>query len=152
MNINDVALRHLSSRSRTVHEMREHLGKKGFEKKEIEELIEELSGYGYLDDFKYCLEYFDYAFGKGKGRLRVINEVKQKGVAASTAEAAMEEYTPKQDELNRARSEAARVMADAGFEEDSDVSDKILGRTARKLEAKGYRPDIIYKIIGELRG
>ena len=50
MHINDVALRHLSSRSRTVREMKQHLADKGFPEEEISALIEDFCVYGYLDD------------------------------------------------------------------------------------------------------
>ena len=60
MHINDAALRYLSSRSRTVFEMKKQLSQKGFAEEEINSLISEFKDCGYLDDLRYCQEYFHY--------------------------------------------------------------------------------------------
>ena len=67
-NIYDAALRYLSSRSRTVFEMRKYLAGKGYEEAETESLIAEFLSAGYLNDQDYCRRYFRYALSKGKGK------------------------------------------------------------------------------------
>ncbi len=92
MHINDAALRYLSSRSRTVFEMKKQLSQKGFAEEEINSLISEFKDCGYLDDLRYCQEYFHYAFGKGKGKRLVLNELREKGVDQADIDIAFEEY------------------------------------------------------------
>lgn len=151
MNINDAALRHLSSRSRTVFEMKKHLQQKGFEEEQIKALIEEFSSCGYLDDLRYCQEYFNYGFGKGKGKRRVFNELREKGVDQGVIDIAFGEYDLEIDEVGRAREESAKVLRMAGIEDGQPVPEKILARIGRKLQSKGYNSDTIYRIIGDLR-
>ncbi len=151
MYINDAALRHLSSRSRTIHEMKAHLLQKGFEEKEIDSLIAEFRDCGYLDDLRYCQEYFNYAFGKGKGKRRVFNELREKGVDQADIDIAFDEYDLEMDEVSRAREEAAKVLRMAEIEDGQPVPEKIVGRIARKLQSKGYSSDIIYSIIGDMK-
>lgn len=155
IDIHDAALRHLSSRSRTVTEMKKYLSEKGFNIEEIGELIEEFSQYGYLDDERYCREYFRYAFGKGKGKRKVFYELREKGVDASVMEMAFEDYLaedgPDFDERGRALAEAQKVLRLADIDEGEAVPEKILARAARKLQSKGYSSDVIYSVLGELR-
>ena len=101
MNIYDVALRHLSSRSRTVAETESYLLKKGFSEEETKVLIED--------------------------------------------------YEPEDSETERARRETERVLRLAGIDGGDPVPEKVRGRVARRLQAKGYSSDIIYSIIGELK-
>lgn len=151
MNINDVALCYLSSRSRSVFEMKKQLTQKGFPEEEIKNLIAEFRGCGYLDDQRYCQEYFHYAFGKGKGKRLVFNELREKGIDQADIDIAFEEYDLEMDEVSRAREEAAKVLRLAEIEEGQPVPEKIIGRIARKLQSKGYGSDTIYSIIGDMR-
>lgn len=157
MNINEAALRHLSNRSRTVAEMEKHLKQKGFGEEEIKEVIAEFKDYGYLNDSRYCSEYFRYAFGKGKGKRKVFQELREKGVDSACIEIAFDdfdaEYGEEYDERTMAREEAAKVLRMADFDPESGepVPEKIIGRIGRKLQSKGYGSDIIYSVIGELR-
>ncbi|MFR7989239.1 MAG: regulatory protein RecX [Anaerovoracaceae bacterium] len=151
MNIYDVALRHLSSRSRTVAETESYLLKKGFSEEETKVLIEEFKSCGYLDDSRYCREYFDYGFGKGKGKRRVLEELRRQGVDPQVIEIAFEDYEPEDSETERARRETERVLRLAGIDGGDPVPEKVRGRVARRLQAKGYSSDIIYSIIGELK-
>lgn len=151
MNINDAALRYLSSRSRTVFEMKRQLGQKGFEEKEIDDLIAEFRDCGYLNDLSYCQEYFQYAFGKGKGKRLVFNELREKGVDQAVIDIAFEEFDLDVDEVSRAREEAAKVLRMAEIEVGQPIPGKILARIARKLQSKGYNSDTIYSVIGDMR-
>lgn len=154
MHINDAALRRLSSRSRTVKEMESYLAEKGYEEEEIRGVIADFCACGYLNDERYCREYFRYAFGRGKGKRKVFAELRQKGVGAEVIETAFEDFSFEEeafcDEKSRAREEAERVLRLAEIGEDEAVPEKIKARVARKLQSKGYGCDTIYSILGEL--
>lgn len=155
MHINDVALRHLSGRSRTVREMKQHLEDKGFPEEEISVLIEEFCAYGYLDDEQYCRAYFRYAFGKGKGCKKVFAELGEKGVDSQLIRCVYEDFSQEEedlcDEKARARAEAQKVLRLADISAEEVVPEKIRGRIARKLQRKGYGSQTIYTILGELQ-
>lgn len=155
MNINEAALRYLTNRSRTEGEMRKHLKAKGFDDEEIKETIEELKTFRYIDDSRYCGEYFRYAFGKGKGKRKVFSELREKGVDSETIEIAFEDYEAEEglDERARAFEEAEKVLrlANIDVEAGDEVTEKVLARIGRKLQSKGYDSGVIYSVIGELR-
>lgn len=151
MNINDVALRRLSSRSRTVWEMKKYLCEKGFPTEDIDVVIEDFVDYGYLDDCRYCQEYFTYAFSKGKAKRRVTRELIEKGVSQQVIQSALEQYEGEINEYAMARREAEKILRIVDIEEGQGIPEKVLGRIARKLATYGYGADIIYSIIGELK-
>lgn len=142
MDIKDVALKYLTSRARTRGEMEKHLREKGFEKEEIQETIQRLEQLHYLDDMDYCLRYFEYAFGKGRGTLRAKRELEEKGVSREIIQIAFEEYEAEESELDRARQQAAKIAA--GKEPDR----KLMAKIGRRLTTMGYSSDVIYQVIG----
>lgn len=156
VSIYDVALRRLSTRSRTVAEMKTYLKEKDFAADEISSLIEEFCAYGYLDEERYCREYFRYAFGKGKGQRKVFAELKGKGVDGQVITQVFADFSEEEaelcDEKSRAEQETAKVLRLAGLAEGEPVPQNVKGRIARKLQSKGYGSETIYRILGELPG
>ncbi len=142
MDIKDTALKYLTSRARTCGEIAKHLREKGFEQEEIQETIERLKQLHYLDDMDYCLQYFAYAFGKGRGALRAKRELEEKGVSREIIQIAFEEYEAEESELERARQQAAKIAA--GKEPDR----KLMAKIGRRLTTMGYSSDVIYQVIG----
>lgn len=154
-NIYDAALRYLSSRSRSIFEMKKYLSGKGFDAEEIEALISDFCQCGYLDDGAYCLSYFRYAFGRGKGKKKVFYELREKGVDQTVMEIAFEDFQEEEgeafDERARAFAEAEKVLRLSDLSPGEPVSEKIVARIGRKLQSKGYSSDVIYSVIGQVR-
>lgn len=160
LDIRDAAAKYLAFHSHTSMEMRKHLLQKGYEEEAVTEVVAEFKEYGYLDDSRYCMQYFDYAFGKGKGKRLVFAELKEKGVDSDIVQFAFEDWEAEHgsdyDEKGRAREEASKVLRMAGVEfEDFDeirgVDEKLVAKVARRLQSKGYGSDVIYSVIGVLR-
>lgn len=151
MDVRDAAARRLAGGSRTCKELKDYLLKKEFKEAEIDELIKDYIDYGYLDDERYCHEYFRYAFGKGKSKSRAFYDLRTKGISQSLIDIAYEEYEGDTDERGRAMEAAMKILSNAGIEDGDTVPEKILGRIGRNLSSKGYSSDIIYSIIGDLR-
>lgn len=156
MDICDTAAKYLSYRSHTCGEMEKHLQQKGFEEDAIAAVIAEFQAYGYLDDSRYCMQYFDYAFGKGKGKRLVFSELKEKGVDSDTIQFAFEDWSEAQggdyDEKEKAMEEAMKVLRLVDFDpEEGPIDSKIAARIGRRLQCKGYGSDVIYSVIGALR-
>lgn len=142
MDIRDTAAKYLASRMRTCGEMREHLAKKGFSEDEIGEVIEEFRDFRYLDDEEYCRQYINYTCDKGKGPLRIRQELAEKGVDREVIGFALEDYYDRDAELERALKQAEKTIA------GKPVDDKMRGRLGRRLVSLGYSTDVVYKVIG----
>lgn len=143
MDIRDTALKYLTSRPRTCGEMRKHLREKGFEEEAIEEVIGRFQALHYLDDADYCRQYFDYAFGKGKGFFRVKRELEEKGVDREVIQIAFEDYEEEDSEFARASRQAEKIAA------GQEPGQKLAGRIGRRLSALGYSSGVIYEIVGK---
>ena len=63
----DAALTYLGTRMRSEYEMRSYLQKKQYREDEIEQTIERLKGYGYIDNNRYNRDlYLDEKTSSGK--------------------------------------------------------------------------------------
>jgi regulatory protein len=144
MDIRDIAAKYLTSRARSTGEMRNHLKRKGFTETEIDQVITEFLDYGYLDDEDYCRQYIKYAFSKGKGPLRVKQELAEKGISRDTIAFALEDYEMEESDLDRAMAQARKTVA------GKPVDEKMKGRVGRRLVSLGYSTEIAYKVIGIL--
>ena len=155
MNIEEAAARKLTERSLATAELREYLRKKGFADAEVKSVIEMLTEDGYLDDSRFCREYFGYAFSRNKGRNRVFAELRRKGVDEEVISMAFDDYMYEEggeyDEKARAMAEVEKILRREDLSVDDPVPEKIRGRIGRKLDSYGYPSAIIYEILGELK-
>jgi regulatory protein len=144
MDIRDAAAKYLASRARSTGEMKNHLRSKGYSDDEIAEVIADFLDYGYLDDEDYCRQYIKYAFSKGKGPLRVKQELAEKGIDRDTIVFALEDYETEESDLDRALAQARKTAG------DKPIDEKMKGRIGRRMVSLGYSTDIAYKVIGIL--
>lgn len=151
----DAACGKLSYRMRTEKEIWDCLKSAGYGKEEIRQAIDELKAYGYIDDAKYCEEYFKYAKRKSKADARILQELVQKGIPAELARNAIEDAKEQGEcEFGDDRSVAmglALKMAEAQTGEGKPADDKFFARVARRLSAKGFAAGVIYSVISQLR-
>lgn len=75
----DAAVAYITYKDRTVKELSGRLREKGYNDFEIEETVEKLCDYGYLNDERYARSYISYNADK-KGLRRIKSELKQKGI------------------------------------------------------------------------
>ncbi len=80
----------LEYRDRTEKEMRRKLQQGGYPAEVIEETMEYLRSYGYIDDKRYAARYLGSRLEQ-KGRRRLFQELQQKGITASVIQEAWEE-------------------------------------------------------------
>ncbi len=86
----DKAVNLLAFKDRTTQEIINKLKEKGYSSDEIEETVEKLSYYGYLNDQNYTISYIKDNTSK-KGKRLILNELGQKGVDRYIIENACEE-------------------------------------------------------------
>ncbi len=146
-NAFDKAAAYLSAQPRTQWEVRKYLKQKEYDTSEIDDAVEQLLEYGYLDDLEYCRSYIRVAAEKGKGQKKIRQELEARGIGRET----MEKAFPELDEKKRAL-EVAVKMARQQLSEGKALDEKFLARAARRLAGLGYTTDVIYFVIGKLRG
>jgi len=153
MDIKDTALRYLATRARTSAEMKEHLLQRGYDEKHIEGMIDEFKELKYLDDLQYACDYIHYGISKGRGRIRISQELFRKGIDSFTAEDAFyriateENYQEGKNQSERDRAlTAARKITDG-----REIDGTLLGKVSRRLASLGYDNETIYYVLGELR-
>ena len=116
-------------------------------------MIRMLLEYHYLDDRRYAMEFFDYACRKRWSRVRTLGELRKRGVGPEVSEPAFLDYLedhPAFSEREMARQEAENVLRMADLEPGDPVPDRIRGRVARRLAARGYSSGLIYDILSDL--
>lgn len=167
----EVAALYLANRMRTVKEMRDHLYVKGFSETEVNEAVNDLIGLRYLDDYDYARRYYEYNASKHRGSRRAMLELEQKGVDKETIKFALEDfmYESDVDEYRMALEIARREVRMANNEIEADgyvgstddiepselkigsITELFIAKVARKLDAKGFSSDIIYKVMNDMR-
>ncbi|MDD2217436.1 MAG: regulatory protein RecX [Eubacteriales bacterium] len=148
MECKDAALKLLSFSDKTVSEVEKRLVSLGYPEDEIEETLEFLKEFHYLDDFEYCLKYMRFALiGKRRGVLGTNKKLKEKGITEDIIQDALHEFI-EQEGLLLEKERASRVAEKlcAG----RNIDDKLLSKTARKLISMGYEKDAVYDAIGRL--
>lgn len=151
----EAAARKLADRSMTRTELAEWLKKKAYEEEEIDRVLLEFTELGYLNDARYCEEYFHYALSRNRAGRRVFAELKQKGIPAETIENAYEDFLYENpeygDETARARAEMEKVLRLADLTPEDPIPEKIIGRVARRLTGCGFETSVIHRVLGELK-
>ncbi|MEK6759622.1 MAG: regulatory protein RecX [Deltaproteobacteria bacterium] len=139
------ALRYLSTRPRSVFEVRERLSKKGFSPADIEKTIDSLTLAGYLDDTKFGrMLSASRLRHKNWGLLKIRNELKMKGVSVEIIEdvlgadakeseaGAAREALEKWSRRNRIKPPIDRIAA---------------GRAFRFLQSRGFSSGVALSTI-----
>lgn len=92
INSRDYALRLIEFRDRTEKELREKLAGKGYSEEQIEETVEFLKSYGYIDDKRYTSHFISDAINLKKwGKIRIRTELLRKGIDREIVEFAIED-------------------------------------------------------------
>lgn len=131
------ALRYLTVRMRSEKEMRDYMLKKHVTTDEIDEIIDYLYHYQYLDD-----EQFARAFVRDKlhfhpcGRHKLIFALKEKGLDAFIIEDVLEELFPMEKEWEFVTKEFDKCRQKG----------KNYQQTMRYLYGKGYSSDLLSRL------
>lgn len=148
--LREAALRLLAHRPRTEAELRQRLTRKGFDAGAADACIVELRERGLLDDAAFA-EMFtrDRVRLNPRGRRRVLQELRGRGVEAEVAVTAMEGVLREEavDEVALAR-EAARRWRPRGGEEPPRARRRLTGYLARR----GFGSETVRAVVEELLG
>ena len=141
----DTAAKFLKS-PKTEYQVREKLYEKGFHKVEIEQVIEKMKYYGYIDDYDYCrlfIEIKSKKMGKKKIEYKLINE---KRVNEKLVYKALAEFFDKDLEKDKCREYAIKYMEKKHLVLDMDGKAKV----GQHLYQKGYNWDTITAVLATI--
>lgn len=123
-------LKLLNYRDRTSFELRNRLEEKGFSQVAINEALHKAIRLGFVDDARFCQIYIEQSFRAGKGKRRVENELKKKGISQQDILAQFEDSSFMEDD------EEERAYL---FLQKHPPRGKHIRESAfRKLAARGY--------------
>ncbi len=98
-NPRDYALYLIEFRDRTEKELREKLFGKEYDEEQIEDTVEFLKSYGYIDDKRYASHFISDAINLKKwGKIRIRTELLRKGIDREIVEFAIEDAFCELDE------------------------------------------------------
>ncbi len=138
----DSAVKLLAHKMRTRTELTDRLKERGIDEAAVEDAMDKLASYGYVDDKAFAGEYVRSAMQTGRwGRKALEYRLKEKGIEQSVIDDALSEYS-EEDERRIARKQ---LDAAAG---------RLKGVEARKARQKAYaalaRHGFDYGVISEL--
>lgn len=92
INCRDYALRLIEFRDRTEKEIRDKLLDKGYDENQVDEEIEFLKNYGYVNDLRYAERFTSDAINLKKwGKIRIRTELLRKGIDRETIDNVIED-------------------------------------------------------------
>ena len=151
----DAACGKLAYRMRTEKEIRDFLESAGYEAGETAQAVADLKSFGYIDDARFCEEYFRYAKKKAKADARIIRELSQKGISAELARNAIEDARADaemefDDDETSAMKTAVQMLRNL-TEDGKKADEKFFAKVGRRLFQLGFDSSVIYGVIGALR-
>ncbi len=158
--IRQAALHLLAYRPRAEQELRVRLRSKGFPHAPVEWCLRNLEEQGLIDDRAFASAYVRSRIRLGpRGRFRLTQELRQKGVSAEVAERAIDQAFSKEETSERA---LARAAARRWLDRQGSTSIESMASTDRSkererarrrlhafLSRRGFGPDVIRDALEE---
>ncbi len=145
----DYAVRALERRPLTERELRDRLNRRALDPADVEETVERLRGVGYIDDARTAEShaYFRREFQR-LGRIRVLSELRRRGVDPAVAEKTVESAYEETDELELIRDHLRRKL---GCDPDAKLEDpKAFQRVFRSILRAGFSSGKIMEALGKV--
>lgn len=140
-----IALDLLSARPRSEAELRAALGKKDVPPEIVDELCQRFNEVGLLDDAAFAATLAtSRSQHSGRGRMRIRQELRQKGVDDEVAQAALEEISV-DDEIEAARAVAAKKQRALGKLEHHVAKRRLVGVLSRR----GFSSSVVMQVADE---
>lgn len=136
----DTAIYYLTFKDRTRKEIQDKLSEKGYGNNEINEAVEKLVSYGYIDDEGYALSYIKSKKGKMGSRL-IRMKLIGKGISGDIIDSSLNEVST--DEF----SDIKRILM-TRYGDLSDIS--VRRRAQGYLARRGYSYDDISSAVNSL--
>lgn len=140
----DASLGYLTHRMRSEKELRDYLARKEYSADDIEQALERLKDYGYVDDAQFAQEMVrSQTHMRPTGRFKLRQKLKRSGVGDEALEQALSSYS-EQDEQQACNAQCQKLAARHG------TSRPALAKIQRSLLSKGFGYDMIRNSIQQL--
>lgn len=139
------AIKQIGIRPRSMHEVRQKLGRDGFEEETVNDVIQRLVTEGYLNDLEFAKLFIEHrTLYQKKGRHYIRQELTQKGLSSKQIGRALEELD-KESEL-----EGAMALARKQWRTTSgEIPDK-KRKTMAYLLRRGYPSSIVHQAVNRV--
>lgn len=138
INSRDYALHLIEFRDRTEKELREKLVAKGYNEEQIEDTVEFLKSYGYIDDKRYASCFISDAINLKKwGKIRIRAELVRKGIDREIVDFSIEDAFMEIDE-DRVLTQMQSRFKDSDF---GNMKERV--RIFNFFMRRGFTPDEI---------
>ncbi|HXW62296.1 MAG TPA: regulatory protein RecX [Candidatus Acidoferrales bacterium] len=140
-----LAVRALTRRAHSIHEMRRYLERRAEGPAQVSAVIARLRTQDYLNDARYAIDYARHqAQARRQGRFRITGELRARGVADDHIDAALKSVFAETDETALVRARLKRHLAQLR----GTLNERKARSLYRSLLRAGFSSDVIY---GELR-
>ena len=142
------ALTFLEKRDRTEREIADRLARDGFSEDAAMQTLGRLREAGLVDDADYAARYAEALTAKGRGRLRIAEEMRRKGLPGELVRNTLEDLNTAEDERGRALAEARKAFA---LVPEGTEPRKAMAKVSRRLAALGFSYDVIGEAVNRLK-
>ena len=129
-----VAMNFLARREHSAHELQEKLSARCEDLQIVKEVVERLMAQGLQSDERFVDSFIRSRCGQGKGPLRILQELRHKGVSGQLVEQALEAFDADWGRL-------ARDVRHKRFGSGPPENLKAKARQLRFLQYRGFTPD-----------
>lgn len=140
------AMKLLEYMDRSEKALTERLEKEGFSAEAIQDAVDYVKSFGYINDVRYAQHYISYRMGT-KSKQKIMQELYTKGIGRETAEIAWEEAV----EIEKPDEKAMiRKIIEKKFSAGDEISEKEMRRLYGQLARKGFSSGDIFSVLEEM--
>ena len=137
------AQRSLAMREHSRYQIKNKLINKGFKKKIVNDVLQELLESGFQSDKRYTEEYIRYRQNIGYGVKKIISELKSNGISSSIISEYLNNFIDDYDVLFKLASD--KIL-------NENLNDqKILAKYINHFKYRGFDNNIILKVIKNIK-
>lgn len=141
------AMKLLEHMDRTEKGLTDRLAQAGFSGEAIQDAMDYVRSYGYINDARYAQHYISYRLGI-KSKQRILQELNQKGIDRQTALQAWEEAAELEEPDECA---LIRRTVEKKYQAGSELNEKEMRRLYGYLARRGFRAGDISSVLDEMR-
>ena len=137
------AVGYIEKSLKTQKQLQTYLKEKGFLQESIDDAVQKLKEYGYIDDKVYAENYIK-TYKDKKGKIKLKFDLLSKGVAADVIEEALQEFVDEDEQY----AACEKLLKKYVKNKSQDI--KLKSKAYAHLFSKGFSGDIISRAIGKV--
>ncbi len=147
----NMVLRLLAFRARSRREIHDYLERKGFSEQVSASILEEMEGYGYINDGQFADDFIRGRKSRGHGIKKVRYELYIKGLDEKLIDHKIAEHFDAGEDLLRIKELLEqRTARRASIGANNESRDRLLRREAAFLKRRGFQENLIMKALKDL--